>query len=130
MPRGPAPQRRGQTPGVAVPYSDAAAARSVDAMQQRLLPIADAVMIGMLSRPPSGSLRDARVTTATIALALGVALGVVALGAVLLLRVGAGLSALWLLIEAPLAVVAAGCACLGVFGLRQRKLLRRDVPTL
>ena len=37
--------------------------------QRILLPVADAFMVAMLSRPPSGSLRTTRVTTASIGLA-------------------------------------------------------------
>jgi hypothetical protein len=38
-------------------------------VQRALLPVADAFMVAMLSRPPSGTLRTTRVTTVSIALA-------------------------------------------------------------
>ncbi len=46
----------------------------LDCTQSRLLPIADAFMMLMLSRPGGGSLRTTRVTLATIWLSAGVSL--------------------------------------------------------
>jgi hypothetical protein len=96
-----------------------------DALQARLLPVADLVMLLMISRPPSGTLRDTRVTIVTIYLALSVA--VVALGlAILALVLGVGAHALgWLAAAVALLALGAGCADLAAYGIRQRVLSRR-----
>jgi hypothetical protein len=94
-----------------------------DATQARLLPIADAVMTSLLSRPPSGTLRSTWVSIATIALAAGVCTGALLLGVVLL---GALLhqGAPWLLFELPLLAVAAAGGDLAAYGARQHWLAR------
>lgn len=97
----------------------------VDALQARLLPVADLVMVLMLSRPQSGTLRDTRVTIATIWLAVAVALVGLVL-AVLGLALGTvGRQPLWLVPAVLLALLGAGCADLGIFGIRQRILMGR-----
>jgi hypothetical protein len=96
-----------------------------DALQARLLPVADAVMVLMWSRPPSGTLRTTRVTIVTIYLAVfvaAVALLLAALGILLILNGG---SALWLVASIVLLVLAGGCADLGIYGIRQRRLMAR-----
>jgi|ERR1700736_4088766 len=95
-----------------------------DRLQTRLLPLADLVMVLMLSRPASGTLRTTRVTAVTIALAGLVGAASVALIPALALRVAGGHSALWLVLVPALLAAAVGCADLAVFGLRQRYLLR------
>ena len=100
-----------------------------DRLQARLLPLADLVMVVMLSRPASGTLRTTRVTVVTIALAGLVGAASVALIPVLALRVAGGHSALWLVLVPALLAAAIGCADLAMFGLRQRYLLR-DRATL
>ena len=95
-----------------------------DTMQARLLPVADVVMVLMLSRPASGTLRDTRVTVVTIALALAVAAvgaGLAVLGLVL----AVGGQPLWGLAALVLLLLALGCADLAAFGLRQRLMIRR-----
>lgn len=80
-------------------------------------------MILLLSRPPGGSLRYARVTPVTIVLSIAACL--VVGGA------GLGLSAFaitgrsWLLLVPGLLALGfgAGCAILAVFGIRQRGTL-------
>jgi hypothetical protein len=97
----------------------------VDALQERLLPVADLVMVLMLSRPQSGSLRDTRVTIVTIWLAVAVALVAMVL-AILGLALGTvGRQPLWIIPTVALLPLAAGCADLGVFGIRQRLLMGR-----
>lgn len=97
----------------------------VDALQARLLPVADLVMVLMLSRPASGSLRDTRVTIVTIYLAIAVAavgLGLAALG----LALGTvGGQPEWIVPALVLLLLAAGCADLAIFGIRQRILMAR-----
>ncbi len=98
---------------------------TLDPLQERLLPVADVVMVLMLSRPQSGSLRDTRVTIVTIYLAVGVA-GFGLVLALLGLALGTvGHQPIWLLPAVILLLLAAGCADLGVFGIRQRRLLAR-----
>jgi hypothetical protein len=95
----------------------------VDALQTRLLPVADLVMVLMLSRPQSGTLRDTRVTVVTIWLAVAVALVALVL-AILGLALGTvGRQPLWIIPAVVLLLLAAGCADLGVFGIRQRLLI-------
>ncbi len=95
----------------------------LDRTQSRLLPIADAFMMVMLSRPGGGSLRTTRVTLATIWLAAGVSLVVGIPG---LLLIGYAILRLqWLALMSGLvaAGLALGSASLAVFGIRQRHLL-------
>ena len=96
-----------------------------DALQARLLPVADAVMVLMWSRPASGTLRDTRVTIVTIWLAIGVTALALVLGvlALLLTLNGGGLP--WIVAAVVLLVLALGCLDLAVYGVRQRLLARR-----
>jgi len=95
-----------------------------DRLQSRLLPLADVVMVLMLSRPPSGTLRTTRVTVVTIVLAGLVGAASLALIPVLALRVAGGHTPLWLVLVPALVAAAVGCADLATFGMRQRYLLR------
>jgi hypothetical protein len=95
-----------------------------DRVQARLLPLADVVMVLMLSRPPSGTLRTTRVTVVTIVLAGLVGAASLALIPVLALRVAGGHTPLWLVLVPALVAAAVGCADLATFGVRQRYLLR------
>jgi hypothetical protein len=95
-----------------------------DRLQARLLPMADLAMVAMLSRPPSGTLRTTRVTVVTIVLAGLVGAVSLVLIPVIALHVAGGHSALWLALVPALLVAGTGCACLAVFGVRQRYLLR------
>jgi hypothetical protein len=88
-----------------------------DRLQRLLLPVADAVMALMWSRPGGLSLRDTRVTRVTIVLALGVALVGLPAGALLLAGADDPPPRLLGLACVP---VALGSLCLAVFGLRQR----------
>lgn len=97
----------------------------VDGLQARLLPVADLVMVLMLSRPASGTLRDTRVTIVTIYLAIAVAVVGLVL-AVLALALGTvGRQPAWIVPALLLLVLAAGCAELAIFGIRQRILMAR-----
>jgi len=96
-----------------------------DAAQARLLPVADMVMVLMLSRPPSGTLRDTRVTIVTIYLAVFVAAVALILAALGIALVLAGSSGLWIAAALLLLLLGLGCADLGVYGIRQRLLMRR-----
>ena len=96
-----------------------------DAAQARLLPVADMVMVLMLSRPPSGTLRDTRVTIVTIYLAVFVAAVALILAALGIALVLAGSSGLWIAAAFLLLLLGLGCADLGVYGIRQRLLMRR-----
>jgi tellurite resistance protein TehA-like permease len=91
-----------------------------DRLQAWLLPIADAVMVLMVSRPPGGSLRTARVTKVTIWLAL---LTLVVLGVASgWLMEAAVTGGKWILVL-PAATglgLSAGCGILALFGIRQR----------
>ncbi len=92
-----------------------------DRLQSWLLPVADRFMTLMLSRPPGGSLRTARVTPMTIWLAAGV---FVVAGIPGLLLTGYALLQLQLiLLLAGLVLVGLGLgsAALAVFGIRQRQ---------
>lgn len=93
----------------------------------RLLPLADLVMIVMISRPPSGSLRTTRVTAATIGLAAVVAVAALGAAAIAILR---ALSAapLWLIALAFALAAAISCADLALYGVRQRILLSARRP--
>ncbi|MGI8610285.1 MAG: hypothetical protein ACR2MY_13865 [Candidatus Dormibacteria bacterium] len=95
-----------------------------DALQGRLLPVADMVMVLMWSRPPSGTLRDTRVTIVTIYLAVGVALVGLLLAVLSLALVLTGGSVLWLPAGVLLLLLALGCTDLGLYGIRQRRLMR------
>ena len=95
-----------------------------DRLQSRLLPLADFVMVAMLSRPASGTLRSTRVTVVTIVLAGLVGAMSLVLIPVIALHVAGGHSALWLALVPALLAAGTGCACLAVFGVRQRYLLR------
>jgi len=96
-----------------------------DASQAWLLPVADMVMVLMLSRPPSGTLRDTRVTIVTIYLAVFVAAVALILAALGIALVLAGSSGLWIAAAFLLLLLGLGCADLGVYGIRQRLLMRR-----
>lgn len=101
-----------------------------DAVQARLLPVADRVMLLMWSRPKSGSLRDTRVTIVTIYLALATAVVALLLTLLCLLRAAAGGNVPWVVAAVLLLLLAFGCADLGLYGIRQRLLMRRsDQPT-
>lgn len=82
-----------------------------------LLPLADAFMIAMLSRPASGSLRATWVTPATYWLSVLTAIGAVA-GA---LSVRPGPAWLAALVVALFAAVAAGAGSVALVGLAQRR---------
>jgi hypothetical protein len=86
-----------------------------------LLPLADAFMLAMLSRPASGSLRTTWVTPATLALCLGVLVVGAPLGAVSL-ATGLG-DAHWLRVAAGLVIIllAAGSAAVAAVGVLQRR---------
>lgn len=96
-----------------------------DALQERLLPVADAVMVLMWSRPASGTLRDTRVTIVTIYLAWGVTALAVILGILAVLLTLGGGSPLWIVAAVVLLALALGCLDLAVYGVRQRLLVRR-----
>jgi hypothetical protein len=96
-----------------------------DAAQARLLPVADVIMVLMLSRPPSGTLRDTRVTIVTIYLAVFVAAVALILAALGIALVLTGSSGLWIAAAFLLLLLGLGCADLGVYGIRQRLLMRR-----
>jgi len=92
-------------------------------MQSLLLPLADLFMTLMLSRPPGGSLRTARVTVATIWLSAGV---FVVVGIPGLLLTGYALFRLQLLLLVAGLLAAGlglGSASLAVFGIRQRQVI-------
>ena len=95
-----------------------------DRIQARLLPLADFVMVAMLSRPATGTLRTTRVTAVTIVLAALVGAVSLVLIPMIALHVAGGHSALWLALTPALLAAGTGCACLAVFGVRQRYLLR------
>jgi hypothetical protein len=91
----------------------------LDPLQRVLLPVADAFMLLMLSRPPTGTLRTTRVTSASIGLAIltfGVSATIIGQLAAATGRIGP----LLLLPALPLAVLALGSASLALYGLRQR----------
>ena len=96
-----------------------------DRLQARLLPLADLVMVLMISRPqPSGTLRDTRVTIVTIYLAAAVALVALALAVLGLVLASTSGSVAWLIAAVVLVALFAGCADLAVYGVRQRLLAR------
>ena len=92
----------------------------LDALQRLLLPVADAFMVLMLSRPPSGSLRNTRVTAWTIGLGI-VTFGVSGTSSVLVLRATGRLGPLLLALALPLAALTVGSASLALYGLRQHR---------
>ncbi len=97
----------------------------MDGLQERLLPVADAFMVLMWSRPGSGTLRDTRVTLATILLgaAVVVAVGIPSVALIIysLLRLQ-----LLLLIPGVLCLLLGlGAAAVTIFGIRQRVLAKR-----
>jgi hypothetical protein len=97
----------------------------LDATQMRLLPVADAVMWLMLSRPGGLSLRTTWVTPATVWLCSAVAIfgGVFGVAA---FWNGLGSGYLIPLLGGPLALIGAtGCASVAVYGARQRLLAGR-----
>lgn len=95
----------------------------LDPLQLRLLPLADRFMWLMLSRPGGLSLRTSWVTPATLALALTIAPLATAAGVAAILvgvlsslpLVAAGVGSL---------LVAIGAGSLGMFGVRQRLLVK------
>jgi hypothetical protein len=89
----------------------------LDPAQRLILPVADAFMILMLSRPPSGSLRTTRVTVASIALG---AAAFAAFGVVGLLVAIHGRLPLLVLAGTLLELFALGCLSLALYGLLQR----------
>jgi hypothetical protein len=91
----------------------------LDALQRLLLPVADRFMVLMWSRPPSGTLRDTRVTLVSLVLAaLTVLLG--GPGGVAL--IAAGFHAWWLIPVGLIAeLVALGSLALLLYGVRQRR---------
>ncbi len=91
-----------------------------DRLQRLLLPIADRFMLVMLSRPPAGTLRDTRVTAASILLAAATFV-TSSLAAGWLVRAAGGSGPLALLPLAPLAALAVGSGSLALYGLRQRR---------
>lgn len=95
----------------------------LDGLQITLLPIADLFMILMLSRPPGGSLRTARVTPVTIGLAAVLAL--LAGLAALALVSSAIATSQYLFIPIALldGALGLGAAVLTIFGVRQRMLI-------
>lgn len=97
-----------------------------DAFQARLLPLADAFMVMMASRPPSGSLRTTRVTLATILLGIAVVLFVGG-PAIFLIVIALAQPQLILLVPGLLCLVLAlGAGTVSLFGIRQRTLGRRQ----
>lgn len=83
-----------------------------------LLPLADAFMLAMLSRPASGSLRRTWVTPGTLLLCALVVLVGVPLGVVALARGGTGLR---VVAGAVIIALAAGSAAVLAVGALQRR---------
>ena len=99
----------------------------MDRFQERLLPVADAFMVVMWSRPESGTLRTTRVTLATMILGAAVVLCV---GMPAVVLVGYSLARLQLLLLIPgilCVLLGTGAAAVTLFGIRQRLLARRPV---
>ena len=92
----------------------------LDGVQRLLLPVADGFMLLMLSRPPTGTLRTTRVTSASIALAI-LTFCVAGTIAASLAAAAGRLGPLLLLPALLLAVLALGSASLALYGLRQRR---------
>ena len=102
----------------------------VDRLQAFLLPVADAVMVLMWSRPESGTLRTTMVTLPTIALGAGVAVTAAVLAVLSALLAGSGGGLGWWSAAVFLVVLALACLDLATFGVRQRLQLRsRDFPS-
>jgi hypothetical protein len=97
--------------------TDAAPLPPLNPAQRLLLPVADAFMILMQSRPPSGSLRTTRVTTVSIALA---AASFVAFGLAGVVVAVSGRGPLLVVVGGLLVFFALGCFSLALFGLLQR----------
>jgi hypothetical protein len=89
----------------------------LDGAQRLLLPVADAFMLLMLSRPSSGSLRTTKVTVVSIVLA---ASAFVVLAVAGLFVAFGGRGPLLLLAGTLLELIALGCFSLALFGLLQR----------
>ena len=83
-----------------------------------LLPLADAFMLIMLSRPATGSLRVTWVTPATLWMCALLALGGVA-GGVVAIVVSGGVA--WVVAGVVLIVLAAGGAAVAAVGVMQRR---------
>lgn len=94
----------------------------LDPLQRLMLPVADGFMILMLSRPPSGSLRNTRVTT--VSMVLGAASFVVFALAAVMVAVRGGV--VLLAVGVLLGLFALGCLSLALVGGLQR--LHGDVP--
>jgi hypothetical protein len=94
-----------------------------DALQARMLPIADFVMGAMLSRPGGLSVGDTRVTPVTIGLAFGTAIAAVALAVITGGWALDGHGAWWALVALLLVALALATAVLGVYGTRQRLMI-------
>ena len=95
-----------------------------DRTQARLLPLADVVMVVMLSRPPSRALRNTRVTSVTIGLAALLAILCSGLLGITATRPVKGGGWGWWVGSPALSALAPGCADLALFGIRQRWLAR------
>jgi hypothetical protein len=96
----------------------------MDPWQERLLPSADLFMVLMWSRPPSGTLRTTRVTLATIILGFAVTLAIGVPSLALLVYALATWTPLLLLGAVPCLLLGLGATAVGLFGVRQRLLLR------
>ena len=107
------PNRFTRVPERGVPELPAAA--------RALLPVADLFMVLMVSRPPSGTLRDTWVTPATLWLSLATGLLLLA-GAGLLLATS---SLAGTLVAVLLALLALGCLSVVAVALAQRRAARR-----
>jgi hypothetical protein len=115
-----APEPAGDAPDLHLP---------MDRLQERILPVADAFMIAMASRPQSGSLRTTRVTMATIVLGSAVVV-FVGLPAAFLVVYAVARTQLLLLIPGILCLlIGVGAAAVTVFGVRQRTLARAAAGT-
>jgi hypothetical protein len=90
----------------------------LDPVQRLILPVADAFMILMLSRPQSGSLRTTRVTMVSMVLA-GVAF--VAFGLAGLFVAVGGHRILLVVAGTLLELFALGCLSLAIYGVLQRR---------
>ncbi|MDQ6710659.1 MAG: hypothetical protein M3Z11_08910 [Candidatus Dormibacteraeota bacterium] len=96
----------------------------IDRIQLWLLPIADAVMAAMWSRPGGLSLRTTWVTPATVWLCLGVALFAVVLAIALVSHGLASGQPISLILGIVALVVAFAIGTVAAYGLRQRALAR------
>ncbi len=96
----------------------------LDPLQLRLLPLADAFMAAMWSRPGGLSLRTSWVTPATIALCGAAALLSVLAGIFCLIS-GLARPSWWLALGATFcALVLLGSGSVAVYGVRQRRISR------